>query len=124
MMKIDFIKNGNPDCPILRIYGNREMDYESLINAIKEIINKKKYPVEITALKNFESQIKLNFVLNDFDRGVLSSDYKNFTCELTENTWRDIVEKLIALKNLNASGYQWLNESSDISLLVSTDGKW
>ena len=122
-MKVDFIETGNPDCPILRIYGDEIQDYNVLIQGLNKLITGELVTIEITALNNFESGIRLYFTCSNTNRGVFLKSSNCFSCELTCLSWIEISEKITAIKNQSYS-YNWLNETSDISLLISKNGRF
>ena len=125
-MVVDFIKSGNPDCPILRMYGNESNDYKILINEIGMLIDGIKTQVNVTSLKNFLSDSKVELILEfgKNDNGVVTKDEKKFTCSLTIEKWKNIRDKLISFNKLISGTHQWLDETSEISWLVSVNGKW
>jgi hypothetical protein len=36
-MKLEFLENGSPDCPLIRIYGTQPTDFASLLHALRPL---------------------------------------------------------------------------------------
>jgi hypothetical protein len=49
---------------------------------------------------------------------------ETFACVLSEAAWDNMAGLVKSLCKPNAAGYQWLNQSAGIPLLLSCDGRW
>ena len=58
------------------------------------------------------------------DKGLRAVAPGVFECVLTEYAWDTMAGLVEPLCETDAQGYQWLNESAGIRLLLSHDGKW
>ena len=124
-MGIRYLKEGSPDCPILQMYGDHIEEYDLLINEIGKLVSGENGKLDITGLKNFngQSNAKLIFTVSATDIGVITNDEVTFTCCLRKHSWSQVIEKLIILKQPTL-GYNWLDETSNISLLLSKGIHW
>jgi hypothetical protein len=124
-MEIRFLKEGAPDCPILQIYGDKAVEYDLLINEIGQLVSGEKDKLNVTNLENFisHSNIKVVFTVSETDIGVVTNDEMDFNCYLSKNTWSGVIRKLTVLKP-PSHGYGWLDETADISLLISKGLSW
>jgi hypothetical protein len=124
-MEIRYLKEGSPDCPILQMHGDQIEAYDLLITEIGKLVNGENGKLDITSLKNFtgKSDTKLIFTVSVTDIGVITNDEVTFTCCLRKHSWSQVIEKLIILKR-PTHGYNWLDETSNISLLLSKETSW
>ncbi|QXE91222.1 hypothetical protein KP001_01385 [Geomonas subterranea] len=129
-MKIDFIESGSPDCPLLRIYGNEPGSAALLISVFDQLASGHTNEVAIHSLPDIESVngCKLFARLHHEDIGIRKCSEKNtLECLLSSESWTRISGLLEPFTEPKADvRYQWLDETSDISLLISSSeyGEW
>jgi hypothetical protein len=64
------------------------------------------------------------------DRGVAGVNGSNFECILTDEKWRELADLVFPFADDEAmsaepgSKHQWLDETGDVSLLLSPSGTW
>jgi hypothetical protein len=76
-MEIDFLSEGSPDCPLLRIISDRKDEINTLQSNIMQLSNSQLNEVTITDLPVSNSKLKLVFKLSKADVGVkISNDKK------------------------------------------------
>ena len=135
-MYLEFLADGHTDCPLLAISpafpresptvpSEAEDLYRMLLNVATDYVTL----LEIHGL-TFICPIdgcKLTARVADQDYGVvLLPDTKNqFTWELTRQTWKEVLDLLFFYirSGHGWSGHQWLNETSGISVLISTGNR-
>lgn len=131
-MYLEFIANGHQDCPLLLIspafprktkeLSAAEELYLMLLNLATDYITL----LEIHGL-TFISPIdgcRLTAQVAEKDYGIvlLENTKNHFTWKLTRQTWKDVLDYLFHFTRPNheGQGHQWLNETSDISVVIST----
>ena len=69
---------------------------------------------------------KLTFSTSGKDIGVKEIKHMDFICYLEPESWCHVSGQIKELTDVKVEGYQWLDESSDISLLMSRyeTGAW
>jgi len=72
---------------------------------------------------NPEDNSHLTFIPASEDKGIQRKG-KEFECVLTKSSLSSISELVGSFAFHPAEGYEWLDETSDISLLISPDRKW
>ena len=124
-MKIEYLKNGSPDCPLVRIYGENKEEWIQLKSSFSQLTQGHTSEVSIHHLKGFVSidRCEVTAELGQRDIGITETDNNKFRCILTNDTW-DNIEYLLTPFCNGKKGFQWLDETSNISLLISTSGMW
>jgi len=126
---VEFLKDGPPDCPLIRIYGNEPFSAAKLASAFRQLADGKTPEIAIHEIPGFQSiEGCLLFArLNHENFGVRPINDEAFECMLRAETWerlRELVEPFTA--PLTGTRFQWLDETSNISLLISNSdsGEW
>ena len=127
-MKLEYLPDGSLDCPLIRLYEFTETEAANLLAKIAELAQGSKISVAlhdlsfITPIDNCE----LILITADNDQGILPSDDANlFMCMLNTESWKQIVGLIDPFCSpAGSKGFKWLDETSDISLLLSPSGKW
>ena len=127
-MKLEYIADGSPYCPLIRLYEFTDIETSGLRTKIAELAQGSSISIALHDL-NFVTPIgdcELILIVADDDQGILASDSDSlFMCMLSQETWEQIAGLIESFCKSGAlSGYQWLDETSDISLLLSPDGTW
>jgi hypothetical protein len=125
-MKLEFLPDGSPDCPLLRLYAFTTSEARRLGEAIAELASGASDCVEIHHLPWVKSigDCRLTLVVRPWDQGIVGKGGpEEFECGLTAVTW-DNVAGLIAPFADGGRGYQWLAGTPGTSLLLSVDGQW
>ncbi len=131
-MYLEFLPDGHPDCPLLLISpafpretkdpSEAEELYLMLLNLATDYVTL----LEIHGL-TFISPMdgcRLTAQVADQDFGVvlLENTKNHFTWKLTRQTWKEVLDSLFYFTrpSYGTHGYQWLDETSNISVLIST----
>lgn len=131
--RIDYLKEGAPDCPLIRIYGSKEPISE-LLGSVQELCERAAASVAVHDLPGFRaSDCSLLFRAGDRDEGIFQIGPEEFSWTLTPSAWCKIARVIEPFAEpLPGHSHQWLagNEArwglgdSQIALLLSTDGRW
>ena len=124
-MKLEYLHEGSSDCPLIRIYKFQTKEIEKLHGMISDLAKGKKHSVVLDDL-SFINPIEgcsLIFLVSKKDEGIALSKDLKFRCLLTSDSWMRVAELLTTFKG-DLNGYQWLDETGVVSLLLSSNGKW
>lgn len=124
-MRIEYLEKGSPDCPIVKIYNCTLDEYKYLCNQFN-LLHKSDNSFK---LNDTPSTLNIEFNVGELNQGVKLKDDSNFICILTKGAYKNIADLVSPFitkyeKENQSTRFQWLNEDSDISLLLSTNGKW
>ena len=137
-MNLDFLEEGSPDCPLIRIYGTDHDDHRRLIRAIAALAAGTVERLPIQELPGFGADPNFELILSIAanDEGVSRHGQSlHFIWALTSAKWH-IVEGLARpLADCESAGaYQWLAgpearyglDVGSASVLLSNthDGHW
>ena len=129
MIKLEFLKDGSPDCPLIRIFGGDLSNYKLLYSEISKLVNKESDSISVHNLAGFKSVNinSFNFLIDKNNIGVIRLDDKNFECRLKisgRQGWENVLGLIEPFLKDKPEGFQWLVNCSDIPLLISRDGSW
>lgn len=117
-MKIKYIPNGSPDCPLIQISETSKDDIQKLLTSW-EILSKR--ADEAIELKNNNLQLICKSGKKDIGLKQITND--TFQCILGCETWLQ-VHGLTEPFLDDRTGFQWLSEEGPIKLLLSPLGGW
>lgn len=128
-MKMELLLDGSPDCPLLRLY---DFDAQQACDLQLVVLGLTSGTLTEASLSDAMSVdaidgCSLTLQCGDVDQGIVPSNGydRPLVCRLSRSTWQ-AVAKLIAPFCLSSTPghYQWLDETSPISWLLSPDGAW
>lgn len=125
-MKLEFLSDGSPDCPLVRIYEFTSPEIGLLASLCRRLANEEIKVFSLSEVPNVEAvgDVHLSFQLSDTDRGLLQPRATTFELVLSAESWRTVVD-LMSPFHRPTLGYQWLWERSrQPSLLLSVTGAW
>jgi hypothetical protein len=127
-MKLEYLAEGSPDCPLIRLYDFDRAEAERLLAALMDLASGTAERVDVHALPGVESLngCRLTLVSCRRDRGISrTGSLRKFEYTLTPGTW-DNVAGLVEPFARGEAGYQWLNQvpADEIALLLSVNGLW
>jgi hypothetical protein len=125
-MKLEYVKdiNGYDEHAI------RLSDFDSSqANKFREVINliiDTKTSIELTSHDFIELlNIKLTLRVAEEDLGITTTDYVDFFCDLTIDSYKNIATLLEPFCRKESRGYQWLYDiDTPIGFLFSAGGRW
>ena len=125
-MKLDYLKDGSDDCPLVRLYEFRSADILRLRQAFADLASGKGERFTLDQVTPVESVdgTELTFTRGPNDRGIVVSGQHTFDIVLTPEGWQRCIG-LVEPFCEPSSGYQWLcDDVGRIRLLLSHDGSW
>lgn len=128
-MKIEFLKEGSPDCPLIRIFGNQPFSAAKLVSAFRQLATG---PIQEIAIHEIPGFLSIEGCLlftrrHSENVGVRQLTDTAFECLLSPETWERLAELVDPFTQQHEGvRYQWLDETSEISLLISSSefGEW
>ncbi len=135
-MYLEFLPDGSIDCPLLIFSPSVPIEAEQLHQSLHDIVSVSGTSVNIHALP-FISPIddcKLSAQVGEQNLGVvlsatlgvvLSETKNHFNWKLTLQSWKNVLDLLYIFTlqdhhDDRYTRYQWLDETSNISVLIST----
>ena len=126
-MTLDYLANGSPDCPLLRLYAFTPAEARQLRDAVTTLATGTAKRVEVHRLPFVEAigGCRLTLVVQRWDGAVVRrGEPAEFECGFTAGTWEN-VEYLIEPFEQEANGFQWLaGVPGEAQLLLSVSGGW
>ena len=122
-MKLDYLDDGSPDCPILRLSEFSESEVTSLRDQTVKLSAGTLDRVTVNSMPGVVTAhgAVLTLVLAAADEGVVRLDGGEFECRLSAGQWIRVAE-LLEPFCAGSTGSQWLDETSNISLLITKSG--
>jgi len=125
-MKLDYLHDGSPECPLLRLFAFTPEEAGKLAATVREL-SKGGSPIPIHALTFVEAigGCQLTLHVTGWDQGVTRGSVPHeFICGFTPGTW-DNVAGLVEAFNEHSTAFQWLaGVPGDVGLLLSVSGQW
>jgi hypothetical protein len=126
-MKLEYLADGSPDCPLIRLYDFTSAEAEQLHAAIIGLAAGSAERVEIHRLPFVEAVggCRLTLIRRAWDQAVLRRNGPaEFECGFTAGTW-DNVAGLVEPFAESQGGFQWLaGVPGEAALLLSSSGQW
>jgi hypothetical protein len=125
-MKLDYLPDGSPDCPLLRLYDFTPLEAGHLLAAVRTLASGGAELVEVHRLAFVDpiGDCRLTLVRNGWDQAALQVGPSTFECGFTVSTWENVAG-LIEPFAQNAFGFQWLaGTPGEASVLLSASGQW
>lgn len=122
-MKLDYLKDGSDDCPLVRLYEFDSAEARRLRQTFDALAEGS---VERVGLETAESVdgSRLTFVRGTRDVGVVETAPHHFEVALASEGWRQAADFVAPFCD-GGFGYQWLTpHTRGIQLLFSKDGAW
>jgi len=137
-MRVEYLHEGSPNCPLLRFYGNNLLDFSTLGRCFKELGSGTLQHVGIHDLPGFEAigRCTLTARVGQKNKGVSQvGPGQDFEWVLTREGWEtvgELTEPFLELRKVHM--HQWFAgkdakfglEDSRISILLSNSeaGQW
>jgi hypothetical protein len=127
-MRLEYLADGSLDCPLIRLYDFDAAAATRLRRLVTSLSDGSVGRVVLDERQKITlvDGCKLALVAGASDHGVVRMAASNqFECVLTPASWANVAELIEPFCKPGApNGFQWLDETSDISLLLSPDGLW
>jgi len=124
-MKLEYLHEGSPDCPLIRLYEFDRSEASRLKDVFSNLAKRTTSNISldaqpfITAVNN----CRLGLTRGEHDIGIKGSG-EVFECVLTSEGWKAVEGLTEPFCETELAGFQWLNEDGDVSLLLSPKGTW
>lgn len=124
-MKLEYLSEGSADCPLIRIYDFNTSEARELHDVLIDLAKGKMIQVVLQDLPFIVSVqgCSLTLSANETNIGISLSSDLDFECQLTNESWMVVADLAAPFLN-DTNGYQWLDETGKISLLLSPSGRW
>jgi hypothetical protein len=125
-MKLEFLKNGSPDCPLIRVYEFDAKEADNLRRITLQLAGAR----EQTVLFHEQPGVipidgcQLMLHIGEKDRGVSELGSNKFKWILSKAGWFQVVGLIRPFTRTDSSGFQWLSDGGQIRVLLSHDGRW
>ncbi len=126
-MKLQFLPDGSPDCPLIRLYDFEAADALRLKELFDCLATGSRTSISLHEQKGIEPVDGCQLILRvgKGDTGIVQKGPFTFECDLTPAGWADVALLIEPFcEAAEANTYQWLNEDGQISLLLSPAGTW
>lgn len=125
-MKIEFLAEGSPDCPLIRIFQFQPGEVEALRTACRELAEGNRTEFALHEQPWIEAVGGCAFVwkAGTKDIGVsLPRAGDPFVFVFSDEGWREVEDKLLPFAH-SSFGFNWLTDGGDVEVLISNDGYW
>ena len=125
-MKVEYLKAGSPDCPLIRLFEFDAKEANGLRLACVSLSRGEETAVDLLRSLGVESVggCRLTFRVGPQDEGLKrATGEQSFECSLTPEGWEDLA-LLIEPFTKSCKGYQWLTQTGEARLLFSPFGTW
>ncbi len=126
-MKLQFLPDGSPDCPLIRLYDFEAADVLRLKGLFDSLAAGSRTEISLHEQQDIEpvDGCQLNLRVGNGDTGIVQKGPFTFECDLTPARWADVASLTEPFgEAAEASTYQWLNNDGQISILLSPNGMW
>jgi hypothetical protein len=125
-MKMEFLKSGAPDCPLIRLYEFKTNEAQSLRRFALQLARGWTPSVFLHNEQGIQATGELQLTLSrgEKDRGVFETGPLEFAWVLTRAGWLSVSGLVRPFSRTGSGGYQWLCELGKIRILISHDGRW
>jgi hypothetical protein len=125
-MKIEFLKDGARDCPLIRLYEFTEDDVRRLRQIALRLAKGRN---EVVALHEEPGVVpiggcQLTLHRAEQDRGVFQIALLKFEWVCAKSGWLTVAGLIRPFSRSNIGGWQWLCKTGKIAILFSRDGRW
>jgi len=125
-MKLEYLADGAPECPLIRLYDFAAAEAARFVAAVAGLASGSVEPVETHRLPFVQSigGCQLTLVRRPWDQAVVQTGMSAFECGFTADTWCDVAG-LIEPFARGADGFQGLAGSpGEAVVLFSASGAW
>jgi hypothetical protein len=125
-MKLDFLRSGSPECPLIRLYDFDTVEADRLMQVALRLAQ---YQNKVVALHTEQyvraiGGCELTLREGEKDQGASELAELKFEWVLTKGGWLEVAGLIQPFCRGEASGYQWLTRTGKIAVLLSHDGQW
>ena len=125
-VKLEYLREGSPECPVIRMYDFGQAEAKQLRELVKSLATGDRENVEFHNEAWVESVGGCSLTLRRGNRnqGILQSQTLRFECVLSSDGWNNAEGLLGPFSESNTTDFQWLTNHGRIALLISRSGHW
>jgi hypothetical protein len=125
-MKLEFLKNGAPDCHLIRLYEFESSEVQLLRRIVLQLARGKTSSVRLHKEQGIQAidGCQLTLSRGEKDRGVDEIGPLEFAWALTKSGWLNVSGLIRPFSRTSSDSYQWLWDGRKIRILISHDGGW
>lgn len=125
-MKLEYMADGSIECQLIRLYEFTESKAAELASNIEKLVQGEIISIALHNL-DFITPVggcELTLIVSDFGSGIADSE-DIFMCALSAEDLSQVAQSTRPFSNsINAYKYQWLDETGEVSLVLSPSGTW
>lgn len=125
-MKLEFVREGSPDCPLLRLYDFDPAEARQLQHAVLRLVRQSDEMIPLHQQPGIQPVAGCELTLlraNDV-QGVREIAPGKFEWLYSIDGWLEIAGLIQPFCQADAVGFQWLSRIGKIAVLLSRDGSW
>lgn len=125
-MKLEFLRAGSPDCPLIRLYDFDSREALRFLQIALQLAGKRDSAIVLhvdTIITPIDA-CELTLRCADDRAGVRELSPMKFEWVSSDGGWLDIASLIQPFCQADAAGHQWLSRVGNITVLLSRDGKW
>lgn len=126
-MKLEYLAEGSPDCPLVRLYEFDATGAKRLREAFRSLADGSRQDIPLHEEWWVESiaGCHLDLRLGTRDLGVVERLPSKFDFVQTPESWSEIAAKVDPFcAGHSPENFAWLDEEGEASLLLSPSGRW
>ncbi|HEX8880840.1 MAG TPA: hypothetical protein VF749_12455 [Candidatus Acidoferrum sp.] len=125
-MKLEYLSDGSPECPLIRFYDFEQSEARQLLQLVQSIVTGECQDIALHNETWVEpvAGCRLNLRLGTRNRGVRQAQPLRFECVLNPDGWSNLEGLLEPFSESDMSDFQWLTHDGKINLLISRNGQW
>src|SRR5262245_20483833 len=126
MLKLEYLADGSPDCPLIRLYDFVPADIAALRAACLDVAEGREQELALHVQPWVCAIESCALVLSGGRRnkGVKAPRQSEpFVMQYESEGWLEVADKLEPFL-LDTYGFQWLTNEGDINVLISRSGLW
>jgi hypothetical protein len=126
-MKIEYLPDASADCPLVRFYNFVPSEVAELRAICRKLYDGSLDEYSIDSIPGLETVggCRITLKAGSRDRGLVpTSPPAMFEWILTRGTWDNVDGLLEPFEIPGVKGFQWLDSSTETSVLISRDGIW
>ena len=130
MLKVEYLADGSPDCPLIRFHDVEAAGFEQLQQLARELSGKAPLRLDLADDPAFELMNMPHFVLSNEGSAGAQSSGEAFEWRLDPYDWETVALLLDPVIESGEKGFQWLDQLSTHSVGLpvvasrSADGQW
>jgi hypothetical protein len=125
-MKLEYLPEGSPECPLIRLFEFNRSEVQELRQLLKALVTGDRQDVALNNEMWLESvgNCHLNLRVGKRNEGIRQVEPFRFECVFTSMEWGNLEVLLEPFSESDISGFQWLTTGGSVALLISRSGRW